>query len=262
MSRREKRLRFVYVIGVEGCGHHGLYPVLAAAIAAHERARCGEAPLPPMLGRWGPLRRIFDALWYEAPDAARRRALLDELDALMERVRVGAAGSPGTAWILEDNSFPSGDHRSTARQWDVADMAEIMAPHADVRFIALYRDPRAMTFSHPDFDGGLRSHARVVAEFLEWLNGVLERLGRDRYRVVRYEDLMARDPAMTAMLAAYLDLPPACFEEGFQALRPSGKDWRRQLPPGERDWLADWFNEARLARWPNFLPQPGKNSRG
>ena len=251
------RLRFVYVIGVEGCGHHGFYPMLASSIAAHERMRCGPHPLPPMLGRWPPLRRIFNALWYEAPDAVRRRALVAELNALMERVLAQGEQSPGTAWILEDNSFPSAGQRSLDRQWDVLDMAALLAPHAEVRFIALYRDPCAMTFSHPEFDGGLRAHARVVAEFLEYLNGVLEALGRARYRVARYEDLMARDPAMTAMLADYLDLPPACFEAGFQALRPSSKDWRRQLPAGERDWLADWFDEERLARWPNFLPQPG-----
>jgi len=251
-----KKIKFIYVIGVEGCGHHGFYPMLTTSIAAYEKARCEKHLAPPMLGRWGALRRLFNKLWYDATPLApteRRRVLL-ELDLLMKRVASLADASPAPAYIVEDNSFPSSVYRSTSRQWDLLELREIMAPYVATYFIALYRNPSAATFSHPEFDGDLRGHARVIAEFLEYLNGKLELLGRECYRVVHYEDLMRRDQAMVATLSDYLDVPPVYFQAGFDQLRASKKDWRIQLPSEDREWLINFFDDQRLSRWPNFLP--------
>lgn len=155
-------------------------------------------------------------------------------------------------FVIEDNSFPSGMNRDLARQWDIVEMVKLLKPFADIKILALYRDPVATTFSHEMWDGGLTNHAKLIAEFLEYLNKKLLRLNPAGVRSIHYEDLVDHQDQLTEPLSRYLDIDPESIRIGFQQVRKSKKDWRTQMSLADRDWMTRFFDKERLALWPVF----------
>ena len=203
--------------------------------------------------RWPLLREVFNVSWYSVDGGAHSKQLIsDRLHALMSQVGSLAEKSGCLQYILEDNSFPSGRYRSVSRQWNLIEMDEMLSAFAEVKYIALYRDPIAMAFSHPEFDDGLINHSRVVADFLEYLNGQLLQLDNSRVRVVHYEDLLDDQDRLARPLAEYLDIGEDDIRLGFRHIRWSGKDWRLQLQDNEKMLMRNYFSLDRLALWPIF----------
>lgn len=155
-------------------------------------------------------------------------------------------------FVIDDNSFPSGMNRNLARQWDIVEMVELLRPFADIKILALYRDPVATTFSHESWDGGPTSHAKLIARFLEYLNKKLLQLGPDDVKNIHYEDLVENQDRLVEPLSRYLELDPESIKTGFQQVRKSGKNWRTQMSAADRDWMAQFFDKERLALWPVF----------
>jgi hypothetical protein len=207
-----------------------------------------------VLTRWPPIRELFNALWCSPSltSQQQQKSIRNKLSDLMMR-GVELANSTGCSqYILEDNSFPSGMNRDPDRQWDIVEMTELLRPYAEIRFLALYRDPAAMTFSHPEFDGGFRKHATVVASFLAYLSEKLSQLDPAIIKVVHYEDLVDKQAALTSPLAEFLDLNVDCVKAGFRQVRKSGKDWKSQMAREDREWVSSYFSQDRLAFWPIF----------
>lgn len=243
-------LKFIFIAGVEGCGHHGLLPVVDTAIRASVQANGDDSKV---LTRWPMLRELFNALWYTQSLASQQQQhIRNRLDELMLH-GVALANSTGCSqYILEDNSFPSGMNRCLSRQWDIVEMTELLRPHAEIRFLALYRDPIAMTFSHPEFDGGLRKHAKMVAAFLKYLNDKLMRIDPELVKVVHYEDLVDGQDRLAEPLAMHLGVDVDFINAGFQKVCKSRKDWRLQMAREDRDWMSNYFGQDRLTTWPVF----------
>lgn len=203
--------------------------------------------------RWQPIRNVFAQLWYGVQQTpAQQQQARDNLQALMTQLKAHAVKTGCPQYIVEDNSFPSGRVRCVSRQWDLVEMAQLVRPFAEMKVVALYRDPAAMTFSHEDFDGGLIDHARMVAVHLEHLNNRLLRLDPATVKVLHYEDLVDRQQEIVSPLSRFLNIEERHVQLGLREVRRSRKDWKTDLPPEKRDWLEDFFSEERLALWPVF----------
>jgi len=74
-------LKFTYIIGVEGCGHHGLCPLVhIATTRSHEVRELGGE----VYSRWTPLREVFSALWYaQHKTTAQLEAAREQIKGLM-----------------------------------------------------------------------------------------------------------------------------------------------------------------------------------
>lgn len=252
-------MQFIFIAGVEGCGHHGLFPVIETAIKSSIQAEGSESKVFP---RWPPIRELFNALWYsQALTPQQRQMARMRIGELMRHGAKLAQSTGCRQFVLEDNSFPSGMNRDLAWQWDIIEMVGLLSPYADIKILALYRDPIAMTFSHEEWDGGPKDHAILVAAFLEHLNKKLLQLDPAMVKAVHYEDLIDNQDQLAAPLSSYLDLDIESIKTGFQQVRKSGKDWRTQMPPANRAWMTNFFNYERLASWPVFT-DPNYNLLG
>jgi len=206
-----------------------------------------------VFSRWPPIRELFNALWYTPSLTAQQRQVLRRAVAQLMQKGVEIAESSGCPqFIIEDNSFPSGMQRDLARQWDIGEMVELLSPYADVRVLALYRDPIAMTFAHEAWDGGPRNHAKLVADYLAFLSHKLMQLDPAILKTIRYEDLVDRQETLAAPLADYLDVDIKSVQAGFQQVRKSKKDWKTEMSPENRVWMTEFFDRERLALWPLF----------
>ncbi len=243
-------VKFFFIAGVEGCGHHGLCPVIDTAIRSSIQSAGNASRL---FARWPPIREIFNTLWYsEGLTSQQRKSVRNSVAELMQHGVLLAKKTGCTQFILEDNSFPSGMNRDLSRQWDIVEMVELLKPYAEIRFLALYRHPVATTFSHAEWDGGLQNHARLIAAYLEYLNERLLRLDPAIVKVVCYEDIVDRQDVLADPLAQYLGLDVDFIRTGFQQVRGSGKDWKTQMPAESRAWMTRFFDQERQALWPIF----------
>lgn len=247
------RLKYIFVAGVEGCGHHGLHPVIESAVRDCEEVRGGGETIV----QWRTLKSRCNDLWCRPHGFAwgRRRARR-RLERLFAGERERAERNAQTRVIIEDNSFPAGRYRDVERQWNLAEMLEIAATYADVRFFGLYRDPRAMSFSHCEWDGGLLGHAQMLRRHLEALDHQLASLEPELLRIVHYEDLIDAQEPLAEVVASHLGIRTDEVIPGFRHVRPSKKNWRAALNPHERSQLEQIFSPQAAERWPILSHAP------
>lgn len=243
------KVSFIYVVGVEGCGHHGLSLIIENAIKNFKETS-GEKVI---VYRYLPkLRDIFCEFWYST-DYTPFDVKRDIIKEIFKESFHKKLETECKYFILEDNSFPSELRRGLDKQWDLEEMTELLRPYAKIHYLVLYRDPIAMTFSHKEYDGGLRNHALVVADFLEYLDSKLANLGSEVFRVINYKDLIDKQKALGPALAGFLGLPLKDIQEGFKYIRRSKKDWRIQMPDDDKKWMLNFFTPNKSSKWPIFI---------
>jgi len=257
-----RRMSCIYVVGVEGTGHHGVEPMLLhGALKKYGIART--------LASWRRLREVFLA----TPREMRRAALARLLEPL-------AASTASPQVIFEFCSWPyrGGDNPDQERwcagcadpglleqematgnpglSFDLREFVELMGVHAEVRLLCLYRRLAPATWSHASWDRGLVEHARVLAMFNNYITSVLTQLDPIIWRWVAYEDIVAAHAgdyhaqsdntstitlsadagaatssgSLAASLAHFLNLPAEALHESLQAFAPSTKDAWCDMP--------------------------------
>lgn len=247
------KLTYIFVAGVEGCGHHGLNPVISTALAhSREVVDSGGA----IVRDKHRLKRIFNWYWcHRHPFGFTRPLVRAMINRFFRAERRKSRKNGQVRVVLEDNSFPAGKYRHPDRQWNIVEMVR---PYADeIYLIGLYRDPMAATFSHPGFDGGLEAHAQVLRRSQIYINDQLQRLGEVPQLFVRYEDLVHGQDGLGPALAQFLGIDVEDVREGFKRVRPSRKDWRRDMAPEDQRRLQALFSEEQAqAYWPLFAAAP------
>lgn len=257
------KLIYVFVAGVEGVGHHGLHPVIETAFRNSAMIQQSNGEVISYKKR---MKRGFNQIWCHVhpPGFGFLRGVFRwYLNSFFRDQKKRAVDASQVRVIIEDNSFPAGRYRDLARQWKLDEMQQIVAPHADeIYFIGLYRDPIAAVFSHSRFDGGLMAHANKIRGSLEYLNNELGKVPAEKLRIVHYEDLIGNQEALGAVLAEYLGLGSSELAEGFAKVRPSKKDWQRDMAAEDQEQLKAIFNaEAAQQHWPRFL-QASRANKG
>lgn len=249
------KLIYVYVAGVEGVGHHGLHPVLETAFRNSAMIQQSNGEVISYKKR---MKRGFNQIWCHVhpPGFGFLRSVFRwYLNSFFRDQKKRAVDANQVRVIIEDNSFPAGRYRDSDRQWKLEEMQQIVTPHADeIYFIGLYRDPIAAVFSHSHFDGGLVAHANKIRTSLEYLDKELGKLPSKRVRIVHYEDLIGDQEPLGAMLAEYFGLGNNELAEGFAKVRPSKKDWQRDMAAEDQEKLKAIFSpEAAQQHWSRFL---------
>jgi hypothetical protein len=115
--------------------------------------------------------------------------------------------------------------------------------------IVLNRDPIAATFSHRNWDGGLKGHAKVIAQHLDYLSATMRAIGVSNFRSVFYEELSTNREQIVEGIVSYLGLPNADVKDAFKDFRQSKKNWQISLDTEDIKWIKSFFNDARSSGW-------------
>ena len=175
-STKSSKCQIVYVLGVEGSGHHGVSDVLIQTLA-------NEQDDIELRFRDHDFRKIMTAR-----DSA-------EIAPKMERIC--KAPNERTV-IVEDTSFPTGlEYRKIYAGRPAMDVAAILdikphpldleslvdtfSPHADIKFVILHRPFFSVAVSHSEYkvDGGITGHGEVMSGHMRYLGKLFkpDRLG-------------------------------------------------------------------------------------
>jgi hypothetical protein len=139
---------FVHIIGLEGCGHHGLFPILSQAVT---KTHGGDEYNRFFRNR---PRNAFNGMYCR--NYSKRDCIRGAVD-FLGRI-------PSDSIMLEDNSYPSGNNRDIGNQWDIHEIYHILKDHCEVRFAHLTRNIFNMVNSRREFDANLQAHAEKIAE--------------------------------------------------------------------------------------------------
>jgi hypothetical protein len=250
------KLIYIFVAGVEGCGHHGLNPVIANALAHSRLVRDSGGEIVRNKRR---LKRIWNWYWcYSHPFGFTRPLVRAMINRFFREERKKSRRNNQVRVVVEDNSFPAGDHRDPRKQWNIVEMIDMVRPYADeIYLLGLYRNPMAAVFSHPELDGGFLPHAQVLKVALAYINTQLAQLSDLPQLFVRYEDLVHAQEQLAPVIAGFLGIEAADLQEGFKQIRASRKDWRRDMAREDQERLAPLFSdEVAQANWPLFANAP------
>ena len=242
------KLKYYFVAGVEGVGHHGLNPVLKATFKSSQQIKETNGVVITNKKR---LKRVFNALWcHENPSWITKKWAKWYSRYFFDKQKKIALKNNQVRIIIEDNSFPAGIYRNPERQWNLQEMIEIISPYADIYFIGLYRDPIASTYSRQNIDGGLFHHAPVVKASLISLNKQLALIDPDKLLIVHYEDMVNRQSEFSDTISKFLDVTIKDVKSGLKEVRKSKKDWRKDLSKQEQEKLLDIFKPSYEKEWP------------
>lgn len=252
----QAKLKYIFVAGVEGCGHHGLNPVISTALATSQQVRETNGIIVRDKHR---LKRIFNWYWcFNHPLGFTKSLVRAMINRFFRLEHQKSRSNNQVRFVIEDNSFPAGKHRDPDRQWSIIEMVQMVRPYADeIYLIGLYRDPIAAVFSHPHFDGGIETHAEVVKRSQIYINDQLSQLSDIPQLFVRYEDLVTGQAGLGPALAEFLGITAKDLEVGFKQVRPSRKNWRRDMAPEDQARMqAVLGEEVGRELWPLFANAP------
>lgn len=146
-------ISYLYVVGVEGVGHHGVSPAISEIAKACNRT---------VMYEYSPLRRSHNS--QNKKTLAYYLRKLRNLRSNTHRMQV-----------IEDGSFPAGQHwrNSTPAQKKSYNPYNLEWMHdqlkrsksVDMKFLYVSRDFYRTVASHPEFDGSFAEHASILHDF-------------------------------------------------------------------------------------------------
>lgn len=200
LTQFANNLTYVYLVGIEGVGHHGVAPAIA---------RIGEACNHNVVFEH-PLLRKYQ---YEHS--------IEEFQSLLEVSKHVKAPLPNVL-VVEDASFPLGKHHRMAPtdaakkldgRYDLEWIYDQINAVEDikVKFLFLSRDFYRSVASHPEFDDSFQQHAEVLHDFLWYIHSEYVRIDSKQpglWRQIEYEWFTEqRDcQALVTELVAFLEL--------------------------------------------------------
>lgn len=233
---------FIHLIGLEGCGHHGVFPVFETLL----QKKFGDSGRKLFFRRG--LRPFIHGLYYRK---------YPEQVCVAEMVKFLQA-NPG-AIIVDDNSYPSSRFREVDSQWDFAELHRLLSPHCAVRYIHLRRNIFNTVNSHPDWDGGLLGHAARLAGIGRYIDGQCAALRADGVEIAELDYDRLEEQA--AEIAALTGCGRADAEHAIaEVFEKSDKDYRQLLEPADIDAIAELFGIA--APDESATGQPGGDGAG
>ena len=237
-----KKPLFLFLIGVEGSGHHLFQSFLSHFFRSETAIRNGGW-LPYFLNRW-------DALQNEQKET--RLTLNNQHEIRSEVEKMVAKHVTQTQFIYSSPSFPYGRDRDTLRRPDIIDMVEILSPYVDFRPIVIHRDPVSCSYSavRRGFTDNVLHQARFVEDNLIFIKQQLEASGLE-YRTLSYEDFVAQPNEYQTGLEQWWKVPTESFQEGLSQIRPSTS--KSKIPSDIHAQLEEFFSPMRCKQWNTFL---------
>ena len=158
----------IHIIGLEGCGHHGLESVIVNILQKSDK----YVDKLILNNRILPKSRNCDRNSNFEKDI---ELYLQNKDYL----------------IYTDDSYPSGNNRTIEKQKNITRMYDAISKYQPIVFVYLKRNIYNAINSHPNFDGNIINHTKVMKETKEYIENQIKLLRQRNIKVfeLNYEDI-------------------------------------------------------------------------
>lgn len=217
---------FIHLIGLEGCGHHGIFPIFQQLLL--ERHGHGETQVYLRTG----LRTFLDRL-YRGNESR---------PMVVRALREFVSCNPN-AVFADDNSYPSHVSREIGNQWNFVDIHELLHDLCEIRYLRIHRNIFNTVNAHREWDGGLAGHARVLKVMQDFIDSGIAILAGNGVRipVIDYDHIAASMDLIAAATGCGID---SVRRATSQLFRKSEKDYRVILTSDEIRMIGEVFGVA------------------
>ncbi len=237
----EKKPLLLFLIGVEGAGHH-LTRDFLKYFFKKERVTSIDKAFPFLFHRW-------DTLQDYMKKPSTNLNIREEYDSAISRTMKNYSQSN---YMYSSASFPFGLKRDTLRRPDIIDMVELMESYFELRPMLIYRDPISCAYSavRRKFNDNVLHQAKIVEDNLIFIKQQIEASGLD-YRSVSYESFISSPDIYSKMFEEWWGVDSLLFEQGKQEIRRSTS--KKEIPSETLKLLEEFFSPLRRQQWEGFL---------
>jgi hypothetical protein len=157
-----------HIIGLEGCGHHGLESIVTNIINKKKNYE-----------KKNYIHSLFNKVKTNNNYIEFERNIKEYLE-------------NSNYIIYTDDSYPSGKNRDIINQLNIIKMNEIISKYAKIKFLYLNRNIYNTINSHPNFDNNIINHTKKIMEIKNYIERQLEQLEEEKQiNIVKlyYEDI-------------------------------------------------------------------------
>ncbi|MCW6036488.1 hypothetical protein K4A83_09440 [Spirulina subsalsa FACHB-351] len=240
-------LKFHFVVGVEGTGHHMIRAVLSNHINQSDSV---------FEGKW---HKILAEHW----DCELRLKNDKKLFGLSKNTNLKKAlrsafeeyKQQNVIHLFENSSFPYEQPRATLRRPDIIEFSALMEDIQDcveVQYLILYRNPISATYSaiRRKFTDNIYLQAKIAESNFIYIERQFSTIPKDNYRVIHFEEFLDQPEEHLRKLADWWRLDYKTVAPGLLKLRkPSGLS---KVPEEDKEFLESFFNSQRIAQWEGF----------
>ncbi|NEQ45240.1 MAG: hypothetical protein F6K00_17435 [Leptolyngbya sp. SIOISBB] len=237
-------MQLLFLIGVEGTGHHMMGRVLS-----------GYKTRPDSIveGRWHDL--LLERWNYESclkcyPVSSlgfKEKSLKDELKAIIKEYEEAHYLN-----LFEYTSFPYDQPREALRRPDILEFHDLLNDIIEIKYLVMYRNPITATYSavRRNFTDNIYLQAKIAESNYIYIERQLSQISPTYYRTLHFEDFLDDPQYYGQKLAAWWNLDYETIENSFPKLRkPAGFSG---IPENSLHFLESFFNEKRLSQWKDF----------
>lgn len=219
----KKETTCIHLVGLEGSGHHGVYPLIESFIRElSDQDFCGRYPLQHVLDDFFCRKNINENTFLERIE---NFFLQNE-----EKV------------IFFDNSYPSQTFRGVNFQYDLVFINKIFSKYSKVKFIHLQRNLLNCILSRKDIDKGLIKHAQVIGPINRYVNDQLSILKEHQSPIlnINYESINIEN------LINFIGINERNLTESkkifSKIFRKSTRDYKKELNESEINSILEIIN--------------------
>ena len=235
-------MKFLFLIGAEGSGHHLFRSLLAPHFAE---------PWFVFEGAWHSIliEQWDDALRWESQSVSNseKNSSYTEMQKILEQLE-----RSGVTHAYENASFPFNNPRNSLRRPDLIAFNQIIHQFAECRYLILYRDPVSMTYSaiRRKFTDNPYLQSKIVEDNLIYIATQMQQMDVSLFKTIRFEELISQPDAHIEKLEDWWSLDRNLLEEGTKNIRSPTE--LAKIPGDIYSVLSGFFTKERTRIWEQF----------
>ena len=158
----------IHIIGLEGCGHHGLENVIVNILQKSNK--------------YVHKRKLNNVILPKSRNCDKNRNFEKEVELYLKNKNY---------LIYTDESYPSGNNRTINKHKNIIRIYDTISKYQPIIFIYLKRNIYNTINSHPKFDGNIINHTKVLKESKKYIENQIKLLREKNVKVfeLNYEDI-------------------------------------------------------------------------
>ncbi|MEM9271893.1 MAG: TIGR03032 family protein [Cyanobacteria bacterium P01_F01_bin.143] len=239
-----KKMQFLFLIGVEGTGHHMIRAILDPYFKQDNFVDQGKWH-ELLLDYWDAAKRF--QLEKTKAQSSQIKNIHEKLKTIFQDYR-----SQQVTHLFESVSFPYYQPRQAIRRPDIIDFAELVKDFVEVKYLLLYRNPVSAAYSaiRRGFTDNVYLQAKIVESNLIYIEQQFSQLPKTSYKILHFEEFLDKPVLYSEQLADWWNLDRETVVKGLENFRQPLS--YSQIPTKEKDILEKFFSQKRINQWQCF----------
>ena len=242
----QKKIKFLFLIGVEGTGHHMIRSVLADYCQQDNFVEHGKWD-ELLVDYWDADKRF--KIENETQESSKFTNIREKLASIFQ----GYKNQNVTHLFESVASFPYCQPRQSLRRPDIIEFEDLVSSDlVETKYLILYRNPVSTTYSaiRRGFTDNIYLQAKIVESNLIYIEKQFSQLPKESYKVMHFEVFLDDPILYSKQLSQWWNLDEEIVLKGLENLRQPLP--YSQIPTKEKEILENFFTPRRIHQWESF----------